>query len=338
MRKLAIKVLTRWMALSMLALLPRLGWSASHRLCVYDPVGRVGDYFGLLQKYSLEASTWGVDLELQPYTDEATATRDYEAGSCEGVLATGVRLQRFNNFPSSIEAIGALPTYVHLEDMIRTITTSDAASRKMVKGEHETVGIVPAGAVYFFVRDRNRDTVAELAGLRIATMDYDKASPKMVDRVGAVRVPADLHSIGPRFNNGDADACYVSAAVYQPFELWRGLDPSGGIVRLTLAQATLQLMVRSAGFPADFGARSRAWFLEHFDDALAPTRKAEASIPHKYWIDVPVSAMPDFEELFQGVRLQLRDSGAYDPMMLTVMRKLRCHLESKRAECGEQKE
>lgn len=319
-------------------LLPARAW-ASQRLCVYDPVGRVGDYFTLLQELAVDAAAWGVDLSLQPYTDEATATRDYGARQCDGVLATGVRLQGYNNFPTSIEAIGALPTYALLKEMIRTITTSDAASRKMVKGEHETVGIVPAGAVYFFVRDRQKDTVPELAGIRIATMDYDKASPMMVDRVGAVRVPADLHSIGPRFNNGDADACYVSAAVYKPFELWRGLEPRGGIVKLTLAQATLQLMVRSSAFPADFGARSRAWFLDHFDAALAPTLKAEAAIPARYWIPVAPAAEPEFDELFQAVRVQLRDAvGAYDPMMLSVMRKLRCHADPARSECAEQRE
>jgi hypothetical protein len=332
------RVLARWLACLTLLLLPFQGLAASHRICVYDPVGRVGDYFALLQDFSLEASTWGVAIELQPYTDEATAARDYEAGHCDGVLATGVRLQRLNNFPSTIEAIGALPTYPLLKEMIRTLATSEAASRKMLKGEHETVGIVPAGAVYFFVRDRRRDTVQELAGLRIATMDYDKASPAMVDRVGATRVPADLHSIGPRFNNGDADACYVSAAVYQPFELWRGLGTQGGIVRLTLAQATLQLMVRAPLYPAGFGARSRAWFLDQFDRALAPTLKAEAGIPAKSWIDLPASSMPDFDELFQSVRVQLRDAGAYDPMMLSVMRKLRCHATPSRAECGEQRE
>ena len=30
-------------------------------------------------------------------------------------------------------------------------------------------------------------------------------------------VPADLGSLGPMFNNGDVDACYVSAPAYAPF-------------------------------------------------------------------------------------------------------------------------
>jgi hypothetical protein len=97
-------------------------------------------------------------------------------------------------------------------------------------------------------------------------------------------------------------------------------------------------MVRAPLYPAGFGARSRAWFLDQFDRALAPTLKAEAGIPAKSWIDLPASSMPDFDELFQSVRVQLRDAGAYDPMMLSVMRKLRCHATPSRAECGEQRE
>lgn len=327
--------------LSLLAsLLPGVAWAESRRVCVYDPVGRVGDYYRLLQDFAVEVATWGgVSLELVPYTDEETAARDYEAGQCDGVLATGVRLQRFNKFPSTIEAIGAVPDYGQLKEMVTTLTTSETASRKLVNGDQETVGFLPVGAALFFVRDRTRDSVPELAGLRIATMDYDKASPRMVDRVGAIRVPADLHSIGPKFNNGDVDACYVSAAVYQPFELWRGLEPKGGIVRLPLAQATLQLLVRRSRFPEGFGAHSRTWFLGRFDQALAVVKKAEAAIPAKYWIDLPPSAVPGFDALFQEVRIQLRDEvGAYDASMLTVMRKLRCRHDPTRAECGEQRE
>ena len=307
----------------------------SRRICVYDPVGKVGDYYAMLQDFALAAAGWGVDIELQAYTDEETAAKDYEAG----VLATGVRLQRFNRFPTTLEAMGALPSYDLLEDMITSLATYEGAAKRLKSGDHETIGFIPIGAVWFFVRDRSVHTVPALAGIRIATMDYDSASPVMVDRVGAIRVPADLRSIGPKFNNGDVDAAYISAAGYQPFELWRGLDPDGGIVKLPLAQATLQLLVRSSSFPEGFGARSRTWFLEHFHEALDVVLRAEASIPESYWIVVPEQNLPAFDELFLGVRLKLRDEvGAYDPAMLSAMRKLRCSRDPARAECLEQKE
>ena len=329
-----IKVISVGLSLWMMG-----GTAFAQSLCVFDPVGKSGDYYRIANDYVLEASSWGVSLEIKAYTDEETAVKDYEAGHCDAVVATGVRMQRFNNFPTTIEAIGALEDYSLLENMVRTLTTSAGAAKKMSKNNHETVGIIPIGAVYLFVRDRNIDTVPELAGKRIATMDYDKPSLVMVERVGAIMVPADLGSIGPKFNNGDVDACYVSAPAYQPFELWKGLGNNGGIVRLPIAQATLQVMIQSEKFPADFGVKSRQFFWTTFDDSLQLIKKAEKDIPSKYWIDLPAESKPGFDELFQSTRIQLRDQhAAYHPQMLTVMRQLRCKKDASRAECAEKKE
>src|SRR5690606_8204890 len=153
-------------------------------------------------------------------------------------------------------------------------------------GEHQTVGFISAGAVYLFVRDRSIDGVSALAGKRIATMDYDVAAPTMVERVGAIMVPADLGSIGPKFNNGDVDVAYMSGPGYQPFELWRGLEPSGGVLRRPIAQATLQVMIRTSRFPATFPKQARDWLATHFAESVTNAEKADASIPAKYWIDI----------------------------------------------------
>ena len=306
---------------------------------MYDPGGRSGDYFSIISDYAIEASGWGVELELKPYTDEETATKDYEAGHCDAVVATGVRLQRFNRFPSTIEAMGAVPSYELLGQMVTTLATSPGAAAKLKAGEHETVGFIPAGAVFLFVRDRGIDTVTELAGKRIATMDYDKAAPTMVERVGAIMVPADLGSIGSRFNNGDVDACYMSAAGYRPFELWRGLADGGGILRAPLAHATLQVLVRSARFPEDFGARSRTYLASRFEGMVKMVRALEHDIESEHWIEIPADRRADWDEMFLTVRVALRDEvGAYDGDMLRVLRQLRCASDGSRAECAEQKE
>ncbi len=307
---------------------------ATNVICSYDPAGKSGDYFKILEDFALEAQGWGVDVEVKAYTDEETAAKDYDAGKCQGVVATGVRLQRFNRFPTTIEAIGALPTYDHMR---RTINDLQKYSPPNLRsGEHETAAIVPIGAVYLFVRDKSIDTVGELAGKRIATMDYDKAAPVMVDHVGAIMVPADLGSIGPKFNNGDVDACYVSAPAYAPFELHRGLG-SGGVIRYPIAQASMQLLIRHSAFPEDFGKKSRAYFYGQFDEILSLVTKAEAEIPADKWIEI--EGTDDFDDMFLGVRLALRDKhGAYDGTMLKAMRKKRCVIDGSRSECVEKKE
>ena len=311
----------------------------SRRICVYDPAGKTGDYYSIMEDFALEASNWGAEIALQAYTDEETASKDFEAGHCDGVLATGVRLQRFNRFPSTLEAIGALPSYELLKGMVVTLAKYESAAQKLTLGDYETVGFIPVGAAYLFVRDREIDTVAELAGKRVATMDYDKAAPVMVNRVGAIMVPADLGSIGPKFNNGDVDICYMSAPAYRPFELWRGLEGHGGILRAPLAQATLQLLVRRSRFPEGFGSKARTDMAGRFDDALAILQRAEADIPEKYWVDISEERREEWDELFLSVRLKLRDEhGAYDGSMLSALRKLRCSNDSARAECVEKKE
>lgn len=318
---------------------PSTAAAESRDICVFDPAGKSGDYYALMSDFALEASSWGVEVAIKAYTDEETAAKDYEAGQCDGVVATGVRLQRFNNFPTTIEAMGALPDYDLLKSMVTTLTTSAGASKKLTAGEHTTVGFIPVGAVYLFVRDREVDTVGELAGKRIATMDYDKASPVMVDRVGGIVVPADLGSIGPKFNNGDVDACYVSAPAYRPFELYRGLEGSGGVLRSPLAQATLQVMLRSPRFPDGFVGKARTDLLGRFDAALALIKKAEADIPAKYWVDIPPDRQEAWDELFLATRVELRDKhGAYDPMMLKVARQKRCDKNGARSECAENRE
>jgi hypothetical protein len=307
-------------------------------LCVFDPAGRAGDYFGLLQRFATAASAWGVSLTVKPYTDEETAAKDYLAGVCDGVAATGIRLQQHNRFSATLEAIGALPEYSDLQQMVTTLSTSPSAASKLSNAQHSVVGVLPVGAVYLLVRDRSVDSVPELAGKRIATMDYDKASTTMVSRVGAVVVPVDLSTLAPRFNNGDVDACYVSAPAFQPFELARGLGTKGGILKAPLAQATMQVMVHPAQFPSTFAASARTWFAAHFNDALALVTRAEQKIPAKYWVSVDDTTQKAWATLFQSVRVQVRDAGGYDGSMLSVMRKVRCAKNAARAECAEAKE
>ena len=337
---MSFRVLAGLCALLFVALQASYARAAESRtLCVYDPAGRSGDFYAVVQKYATQASAWGFDLELRPYTDEETAAKDYEAGQCDGVTATGTRLQRFNRFPSTIEAIGGLTSYPMLKQMVSALTRSDAAAQSLSANGNVTVGFIPAGAVYLFVRDRSVDTVEELAGKRIATLDYDRASLFMVERVGAIVVPADLGSLGPKFNNGDVDACYVSAPAYRPFELHRGLGTRGGIIQSPLAQATMQVMLRESKFSADFIKRSRQDLAGRFEESLAYIKKAEASIPSNYWVTVPESREEGWAELFQSVRIALRDEKkAYAGSMLTVMRKLRCAEDATRPECAEKKE
>jgi len=332
LRTFAGNVATFILGASLMA--PALAQDTSRTICAYDPAGKAGDYYRLLEEWSIEAGAWGHELSIRAYTDEETAAKDYEAGQCDAVVATGVRLQRFNRFPTTIEAIGGLPEYEDLGNLVNAFVKYPSAAKLLRKDSHETVGIIPVGKAYLILRDRNIDTVAELAGKRIATLDYDEPSKVMVERVGAIMVPADLGSLGPKFNNGDVDACYAPAPVYQPFELYRGVGTEGGIVKLPLAQATLQILVRHERFSDDFGANSRAFWAKKFSKMQALIEDAEAKIPANVWIEIPAERRPDFDDMFATVRQQLKEKGAYDATMLTTMKRLRCSSDPARAECA----
>ncbi len=317
---------------------PAAAAKAKKTLCVYDPSGAMGDAFNLMKDYQTAAVGWGVDFELVPYTDEKTASEDFKAGKCQVALLTGVRARLFNRFSGTIEAMGALKSYDQLKKVI-ALLASPKAAKKMTAGEYETVGIFPAGAVYMFLRDGNLEDVGDLAGKRIATLDFDQAAIAMVDRAGASMVPADIGTFAGMFNNGSVDIAYAPATAYGPLELHKGLGKKGAVVRYPLAQLTLQLLARKdAGLPPEFGNASRKYAAEHFDKVLKLTRRAEAQIPKKYWKEVPAEKSKGYDELFREVRIQLRDKGVYDKTMLTLLRRIRCKDDPARAECAEKRE
>jgi len=307
-------------------------------LCVYDPSGASGDAFAIAKEYRAAALAWGVSFELKPYVDERTAAEDFKAGKCHAAMMTGVRIRAFNKFSSTLEAMGGLQTYEQLREVAHTLASPKAA-QLLRSGEYETVALFPAGAVYLYVNDRAMRSVGDLAGKRIATLDYDVAAKTMVKQVGASMVVADVGTFAGMFNNGSVHACYAPATAYQPLELKKGLGDKGGIVRYPLAQLTLQVVARASQFPKDFGQKSREWVSKEFGRFLKIVTKADKTIPAKYWIDVPKPDREKYDILFRDVRVRLRDNDKiFDPQALKLLRRIRCKSDPTRAECAEQKE
>lgn len=306
-------------------------------LCVYDPSGAMGDAYNMMKDYRAAAVAWGVEFTMTPYTDEKTAAEDFKAGKCDAALLTGVRARGFNKFAGTIEAMGAVTSYKQLHKVVALLANPKAAG-KMKSGDYETAAIFPAGAVYLFLRNRNVDTVGELAGKRIATLDFDQAAITMVDRAGASMVPADIGTFAGMFNNGSVDVAYAPATAFEPLELGKGVGAKGGIVRYPLAQLTLQLLVRKGRLSPDFTNASRKWAADNFDTMMRLISKAEKTIPKKDWVDVPKDARASYDNLFREVRIKLRDDAVYDGTMLTLLRRLRCKEDATRAECAEKRE
>ncbi len=301
-------------------------------MCVFDLLGANGPSFSQMKDYKTVALAWGVELELKPYSSERVADEDFKAGLCDAVSFTGIRARQFNSFVGSLDAIGAMPTYEHLKSLITTISAEKAA-KLMFNDPYEVVGVFPIGAAYMFVNDRNIDTVGELAGKRIAILDSDPAQVEMVTFVGASPVGTSIANMYSKFNNGSVDITYGPSIVYEAMELYKGLEPNGGVISFPLAQLTMQILIRKADFPLHYGQKSREYALSQFDSSVALVKRYESKIPEKLWVSISEADVAGYHEVFRQSRIRLRDKGIYNGKMLTLMRMLRCKKDPQHSEC-----
>ena len=305
--------------------------------CVWDPVGANGPLFNVMKSAKPSAMKWGINLELKAYTDEKIAAEDFRAGQCDSVLLTGTRAREFNKFTGSLEAMGAIPSQEEMKMILQTLTQPKAA-KLMKSGEYEVAGILPAGSIYLYIRDRNIDTVEELQGKKVATLDYDQASMTMVRHVGASVVGASTANFAGKFNNGSVDVAYAPAVAYTPLELYKGLGENGGVFDFSLAQMNFQIIVRSDRFPEGYGQKVRDYTSTRYEEAYKLVEVAEAEIKKEYWMRPTAENMEGYTKMLQEVRISLRDEGVYDAKALRLMRKVRCKKNPTNSECAEKRE
>lgn len=324
-------------ALLIAATTPLAAQAESVKMCVFDVIGANGDVYNLMKDYALNMKGKGVNFELKPYTDEGVALGDFQSGQCAVLAATDLRTRRFNRFAGTISAVGAIPSYKDLRTILATLAQPKAASL-MKDGDYEVLGIVPAGAGYLFVNDRSIDTAGELAGKRMATLDYQKDAIHMVNYVKATVVPADITTFAGKFNNGSVDTAYAPAFAYEALELYKGLGDKGGIVDYPLAQLTYQIIARDDVFDDKTAQASREVVWGMYGQAMNLVTNSEDGISDKHWIHIPDADVQGYQEMFRENRLQLRDGkndapSVYSPKMLSLMSKVRCNSNPGASEC-----
>ena len=303
-------------------------------ICIFDPVGTSGPMYKMMEDYKQFAVGEGIEIKLHAYTDEKIASDDFKAGQCDGVVLTGARARPFSKFASTIEAIGAVPDDKVMRNVV-TLISSEKGAKYMKNDRYEVGGVLPAGAVYLFVDDRNIDTVEEMSGKKIATLDYDQPSIKMVNHVGAAVVPSNSANFSGKFNNGSVDIAYAPALAYKPLEMYKGLGTQGGILRYNLAYLDFQLVMHADRFPEGYGQKSRQYVASMFDRMLKQIEDNTAEIDDKYWIDLPEAVKKRYDAMLRAVRVELRNEGVYDGTMLKLLKGLRCKEDPAAAECAE---
>jgi len=305
--------------------------------CVYDPLGAAGDYFAMAKDYQLAAKRWGVELELISYTSESTAVEDFKEGKCDITNMIGLRARMFNTFTGTIDAPGAVEDYPQMR-MVMDLMDSPKLEKYMISGQYEMVGVIPIGACYNFVHDKNLNTQAGFAGKRIAVLSWDSVESSLVEQVGGIPVPADPMTLGSMFNKGLVDVLIGPINLYKPFELYKGIGDSGGIIRRPVLQLSMQLMTRRQKFPDGFGRLSRHYNFTQEDHAFSLIHNMENDVDPRHWIYFTVPQRKAFLEVMRNARALLAKQGIYDKTMLNILKRVRCKSTQSQFECNEVEE
>jgi hypothetical protein len=316
-------------------------------LCVWDPIGRGGKLFGVARSYSWAMEAKGIKLDLKAYADETVAVEDFKVGQCDGLLATSMRTRTWAPFTAALDYGGVATivkdgkidieaSYQVIGQAVRALATPQA-ERLVVDGAHEVVGIVPAGATYMLMRDRNL-LQRGLAGTRMPAFDNDKLQLFMIAKAGGVPVAANSRNFGTMFNNGNIDVAFAPALAYQALELNKGIGTKGGISRFPLAFTSLQIVIKRDKFPKGFGQISRQHWADEFKLATIVARKAEASIPEAQWVDYDDAEGAKFVALQRDSRIEAAKAGYFSKVGLTFMKRARCKVSPDATECANRDE
>lgn len=300
--------------------------------CVWDPLGKAGPAEQIMREAKAIAFKWGIDLSFVIYSDERVAIDEFKVGRCDGVNMLGFRAREFNTLTGSLGAIGAIPSYEHLGIVIKSLS-SQKASKHMRVGDYEIFGIGPAGAIFMFTRDRNIMLPEDFAGKRMAVLDDIPESSYLSKKHGITPVSSTIFNSFLKFNNGSVDLTAGPAIIYEPFELHKGLDPDGGIYEEPFLYITMQLVGRWDKVPEHIPQKTRDYVMSRYPDFVDFLVKPEATIPEKYWINIPQHLYDHWVEDFRQSRIELAKQGIYDARTLKLMRKVRCKIDPSNAEC-----
>lgn len=305
----------------------------SRVFCIFDIAGSNGPLFDAAKDIRLEAMVWGnYDIQLVPYTNESVLNEDFKSGRCDAATLTGIRTRSFIKFIGSIDSPGGLLDYDQFE-ILHKVLNHPKYHSKISNERYELAAISPLGMAYVFVNDRKITSIAKAAGKRVAVLEFDPIQAKIVSQVGATPVASSLVDFTRKFNNGVVDIIAAPAAAFSVFELYRGIDPNGGIVRYPLTILTAQLLVHRDRFTPEFLQQSRTYSLNNYEKALKLIEQEVSKIEERHWIDIPENEKPQYEALMQELRIQLRDEGYFDGDMMKILRKIRCTVDKTRAEC-----
>lgn len=301
-------------------------------LCIYDPMGAQGDYFSLARDYQLEAKLWGVKIILRPYLDDNALIDAFKAGKCDMASMIGMHARQYNQFTGTLDAPGVLDSYAEVRDAM-AVMASPKLAKYMLSNGYEVVGVMPIGASYPVVRDRSINSLERAAGKKVVVMKFDKTQPMLAEDYKAIPVAVDPAKMGDAFNKGEVDVFIAPMVLYKPMELYKGIGTTGGIVRRPLFELSMQVLVHSDKFPADFGQKSREYILTQTDHALGIIHNQEADVDPHFWIYAMHNELTEWKTNMRSTLEHLTKAGYFDRHMLALLKRVRCKEDAQEPDC-----
>ena len=184
-----------------------------------------------------------------------------------------------------------------------------------------------------FVNDKNIKTPEDMAGKRITVLDTAPETGYLAKRIGMTPVSSSIMNALQKFNNHAVDITGAPGLAYEPMEMYKGLEPNGGIIKWPSLQVTMQLIVRWNKIPEGFAQKSRELLASQYLNHIKTIEQSENTIPEKYWIEISDEAKNNWNETFRESRIALREQKVYNAKALTLFRKVRCKVDPNLAEC-----
>lgn len=303
-------------------------------ICLWDLSGRSGPVYNAATNLRLDLLRYKIDVSLESYTNEGVLVASLKNGHCDAALMSGFRARNFNKFTGTIDALGALPTLEHMDVLLRTIALPQL-SEHMVSNKYLTLAVAPAGAAYLFVNDKRLNSLDQVTGKKVAVLDFDPGQSRLVARIGATPVSTTLATAPTQFNNGNVDVLPAPLIAYQVLELYKGMEPDGGIVDYPIVQLTAQLIGHTERFPPALAAVVREVAADSFDSIHQALNKESQRIPNHWWVSVDAKEKLTYDTMMRDARIKLKEVNYYDPTMLQIMKRIRCNMEPQRPECSQ---
>jgi hypothetical protein len=326
-------VLSAIYALFAMMLLDAQGASAQ-TLCIYDPLGAAGDYYALFKDYQLEAQRWNVHLNLEPYPDDRQLIVNFENGHCDMASMIGLRARKYVKFTGTIDAApGTLSSYIEVRNLL-SVLAQPKVGRYLAEGKYENVGILPLGAGYAVVADRNILSLRAAAGKRVLVPSLADNLDELLKQLKLVKVPTEVQDYGRAFAQGKADIVLIPMLLFKPLEIDKALTSfNGGILRRPLFEFTMQVIDHADKFPPGFGQQSREYIYHQIDHTLSMARNLENQTDARFWLYVKRSDFEDWDETNRSVAAEMARQGILDRRLLSLTKRIRCATNPDEPEC-----